>query len=106
MPLSYKQQFNKYFDQPLNESNSMKDISELSGMKLSVLKKVYSRGIGAWKSNIRSVRTKGTYKKNENKPRRYKLGKEQWAVARVYAFVMKIILDKNLNHDNDLEEKL
>lgn len=68
---------------------SLEDIAYLSGFPLKALQEVYDRGVGAWKTNIQSVRTKGTFKKGENRPRSQKLGKEQWAMARVYSFVMR-----------------
>ena len=55
---TYKQQFNKKYNQPLNKSNSLDEISRLTGISKSKLQKVYNRGIGAWKNNIYSVRLK------------------------------------------------
>jgi len=74
MVYSYKQRFNKKHGQPLNESNSLEDISKLSGYKLSGIKTIFSKGKGAYKSNPQSVRP------NVKSP-------EQWAYARVYASV-------------------
>jgi len=72
MVLTYKQKFNKKYKQPLNKSNSLSDISRLTGYKLSGLRTIYNKGVGAYKSNPQSVR------KNVKSP-------EQWAMARVYA---------------------
>ena len=63
-----------------------------SGMPFEALLSVYKRGIGAWKTNIASVRLKKDYSKNPNTstyPRSARLGKEQWAMARVNAFINK-----------------
>ena len=60
-------------------------------MPKSALQEVYNRGIGAWKTNIASVRLQKDFSKNPNTqkyPRSARLGKEMWAFARVYAFVM------------------
>lgn len=87
-----RQKFNKKFKLPLNNSNSFDDIVKLSGIKKSILKKVYNRGIGAYKSNLGSVRLKKDFSKNPNTskyPASKRLSKEQWAIARVYGFVMK-----------------
>ena len=59
-----------------------------SGMPLKALKEVYDRGIGAWKTNPASVRLESG-KKNYSTSRRGKMGKEQWAMARVNAFIEK-----------------
>ena len=71
---TYKQQFNKKHKQPVNKSNSLKDISKLSGYKLSGLKIIYNKGIGAYKTNPQSVRP-------------HIKSAEEWAMARVYASV-------------------
>ena len=72
--LTYKQQFNKKHKQPLSKSNSLKDISKLSGYQLKGIKVIFEKGKGAFKSNPQSVRP------NVKSP-------EQWAYARVYASV-------------------
>jgi len=72
---TFKQKFNKKHKQPLNKSNSIKEISTLSGYKLSGLQKIYNKGIGA-------AKTAGISRPNVK-------SKEQWAVARVYASISK-----------------
>ncbi len=74
--LTYKQKFNKKYKQPLNESNSLSDISRLTGFKRSGLQTIYNKGIGAFKTNPQSVRPMVK-------------SKDQWAMARVYASVNK-----------------
>ncbi len=73
---TFKQKFNKKHKQPLNKSNSIKEISKLSGYKLSGLQKIYNKGIGAYKTNPQSVRPNVK-------------SKEQWAIARIYASISK-----------------
>ena len=75
MVLTNKQKFNKKYKQKLNEPNSKKDISKLSGVSMSILDDVYYRGMGAFKSNPQSVR------KSVSSP-------QQWAMARIYSFVV------------------
>jgi hypothetical protein len=74
---------------PPDEPLSLSEIARLSGMPRAALQEVYDRGIGAWKTNPTSVRLKGSFEKNVAAPRSAKLGKEQWAMARVYSFVMR-----------------
>lgn len=74
--LTYKQKFNKKYNQPLNEGNTLKEISDKTGYKLSGLKTIYDKGIGAYKTNPQSVRPQ------VKTP-------EAWAMARVYASVNK-----------------
>lgn len=55
---------------------SLMEISKLSGMPLTALRLVYNKGVGAYHTNPESVRSQ------VHSP-------EQWAMGRVYAFVMK-----------------
>ena len=72
---TYKQKFNIKYKQPKNKSNSLRDISKLTGYKLSGLQTIKNKGIGAFKTNPSSVR------KSVKSP-------EQWGSARVYSAVM------------------
>lgn len=59
-----------------------------SGMPIGALKAVFDRGVGAWKTNPASVRLMSG-EKNYSTSRVGKMGKEQWAFARVNAFIEK-----------------
>ena len=74
MPLTYKQKFNLKHKQPKNHSNSLSDISRLSGFKPSGLKTIYEKGKGAFHSNPKSVRPNVK-------------SADQWGYARLYAAV-------------------
>ena len=74
MTLTYKQKFNRKYKQPLNQSNSLSQISKLTGYKRSGLQTIYNKGVGAYRTNPQSVRA------SVRSP-------EQWAMARVYASV-------------------
>tara|TARA_R100001463_G_scaffold110558_1_gene165400 strand:- start:66 stop:341 length:276 start_codon:yes stop_codon:yes gene_type:complete len=76
MTLTYKQKFNRKYKQPLNQSNSLSQISKLTGYKRSGLQTIFNKGVGAYKTNPQSVRP------SVRSP-------EQWAMARVYASVNK-----------------
>jgi len=56
MTLTYKQRFNIKHKQPKDKSNSLSNISKLSGYKLSGLKTIFEKGKGAFYSNPQSVR--------------------------------------------------
>ena len=56
MTLTFKQKFNRKYKQPLNQSNSLNDISRLTGFKKSGLQTIYNKGVGAFKTNPGSVR--------------------------------------------------
>ena len=74
-PVTYKEKFNKKHNQPLSKSNSLKEISDLSGYKLAGLKKIVEKGEGAYFSNPQSVRPQVK-------------SSRQWGVARLYSAVM------------------
>jgi len=79
---------------------SLGELSKISKVPQPILRQVYDRGIGAYKTNPTSVRMKGTFRKGVKAPYSKKLSKEQWAMARVYSF-----LDGNPKHDTDLRRK-
>ena len=70
-------------------SLSLAEVASYSGMPISALRKVYQKGLGAYHTNPESVRVQGTFTKDPNVPLSRKLSPQQWAMARVYAFVMK-----------------
>ena len=74
MVLTYKQKFNKKHGFKLNESHSIAEIAKISGYKLSGIKTIYKKGIGAFKTNHQSVRPQVK-------------SAEQWGIARIYASV-------------------
>lgn len=86
---------------------SLSQIAKTSGVRKACLQKVYDRGVGAYHTNPDSVRTQSFQKGVHVPPSRMaavKLSKEQWAMARVYAFLDKIEGKQKLNHDTDLKE--
>ena len=72
MTLTYKQKFNKKYKFPKDKSHSLADISKTTGFKKSGLQTIYNKGVGAFKSNPKSVRPSVK-------------SADQWAIARVYA---------------------
>lgn len=88
---TYRDKFIKFYNLDRNEPYDLNDIARITGIPKKILQEVYNRGVGAWKTNIASVRLKKDFSKNTNLakyPRSSRLSKEQWAYARVYSFVM------------------
>ena len=69
--------------------DTLREKASTAGLPFGALLSVYRRGIGAWKTNPQSVRLAATGKKNYKASRAGKMGKEQWAFARVNAFINK-----------------
>ena len=80
-----------------DKSHSIAALAKVSGVPKAILQEVYNRGVGAYKTQPKSVRLKGSFVKNVDAPMSKKLSKEQWGYARVYSF-----LNGNPKHDNDL----
>lgn len=75
MVKTYKDKFNEKYGFPKGTSHSINQISKLTGYKLSGLKIIFNKGVGAYKTNPSSVRPQVT-------------SPEQWAYARIYSAVM------------------
>ena len=71
MVLTYKNKFNIKYGFDKDEPHNLKEISDISGYKLSGIKTIFERGEGAFENNPSSVRPN--------------MQKAQWAYARVYA---------------------
>lgn len=84
-----RDKFNDKYKKPKGSSHSIKDISVLTGISEKILKKVFSRGVGARKTNPESVRRLKDGKKVGGKSLSGKMTAEQWGQARIYSFVMK-----------------
>jgi len=80
-----------------DKSYSIAKLAKVSGVPKDILQEVYNRGVGAYKTQGKSVRLKHSFVKNVDAPMSKKLSKEQWGYARVYSF-----LNGNPKHDNDL----
>jgi hypothetical protein len=84
-----KNKFNKKYGFKLDEGHSKAEISRLTGIPKSILDQVYDRGVGARRTNPESVRSASTGKKTGGRSLKGKMSAEQWAMGRVYSFVMK-----------------
>ena len=86
----------------LKGSKSLADLSKTSKVPLKIIREVYNRGVGAYKTSPSSVRNTKGVKGGPGK----KLSKEQWSYARVYSFLNKIEGKRKLNHDEDLAKQI
>ena len=103
---THKNQWNKRHGFDKDASHSKAELARVSKVPIRIIDEVFDRGVGAHKTNPESVRVKGTFKKNASAPISKKLSAEQWAYARVYAFLNKIEGKQKLNHDQDLAAKI
>ena len=75
MTKTYKQKFNEKHKQQKDKSNTLQEISKLSGYQIKGLKKIKEKGEGAYYSNPSSVRPQVK-------------SASQWGTARIYSAVM------------------
>ena len=87
--LTNKQKFNQKYGFKRDESHSLKEIATKSKIPISVLRKVFNRGVGARKTTPASVRDAKSGMKVGTTSLKGKMSAEQWGMARVYGFVMK-----------------
>ena len=104
---THRERYNRRHKKDPEEDHSIAELARMSNVPERILREVYKRGIGAHHTNPQSVRTKGTYRKDAKAPMSKKLSPEQWAMARVYAFLDKLEdSNQTLNHDNDLADEI
>jgi hypothetical protein len=75
---------------PLDASFSVEELAHIFDLPEVALQEVYYRGVGAWKTNPQSVRLKKDFSKNPSMgryPRKARLTKEQWGMARLFSFL-------------------
>ena len=97
---TYKEQVLTHLGLP-DKGYSLEELSAYTGIPLSILYQVESRGYGAYTSNYQSVREKGTYRKGRIVLPSQKLSPSQWARARTYSFLASLIAGKP-RHDSDI----
>jgi hypothetical protein len=80
---TYKQQFNAKYNQPLDQPNSLEDISRLTGYQLKGLKTIFEKGEGAYYNNPQSVRKGITSPQawREANPERNRARNKAWKIA-------------------------
>ena len=89
---THRERVLKILGLPKDTSLSLAELAHITRLPLNALQEVFNRGVGAWKTNISSVRLKKDFSKNPDVskyPRSKRLTKEQWAFARVYSFINK-----------------
>jgi hypothetical protein len=87
-----RERFLKKHGLPLSTSLSKEEISKLSGVPIKALDEVYDRGIGAYTTQLSSVRLLSDFSKNPDIKKfgaSARLSPQQWSFGRLFAFVSK-----------------
>jgi hypothetical protein len=97
MHLTNRQKFIKKYNLP-DKSYSLQELANITKVPLNLIQQSFNRGIGAFKTNLASVRLKNFSKNPDTKkfPASSRLSPEQWAYGRVYSFLMNSKADKDL----------
>ena len=87
-----REQFLISHGKSLDTHLSLDEIAKISRMPRRALEEVFSRGLGAAKTNLASVRLVGSFRKDPN-IKKYgasmRLSPQHWAYGRLFAFVNK-----------------
>lgn len=82
-----KMKFNRKYKQPLQQPNSKKDISKLTGVSMKILDDVFDRALSARINNPESVRSLSG-KKIGGKSLKGKMSGPAWGYSRIYSFIV------------------
>ena len=101
---SYKQRFNEKLGLDKDTSHTMKELKDITGIPIKILKEVNERGKAAYYNNMGSVRLKDFSKNSDmRKGASKRLSVIQWSKARVYGFIYKSIFQKMRYKKQDLD---
>ena len=104
---TFKEKFNIKYGFDKDESHSISEISKITGIKKSILQEAYNRGVGAWKSNPTSVRSKDGSKREGGYAPSKRMSKEAWGFGRLYGLVMNNRKQTGKGQpDRDLREQI
>lgn len=87
MVYTNKQKFNRKYNQKLNEPNSKKEISKLTGVSMKILDAVFDRALAARINNPQSVRSLSG-KKVGGTSLKGKMSGAAWGYSRIYSFIV------------------
>jgi len=89
---TYKQRLNIKLRLPQDTEHTLKQLKDITGIPIKILKEVEKRGKGAYNTNLGSVRLKDFSKNSDlRKGASKRLSPQQWSKARIYSFIYKSI---------------
>jgi len=101
---SYKQRLNIKLGLDEDTEHTLKELKDITGIPIKILKEVDKRGKGAYYNNMGSVRLKDFTKNSDlRKGASKRLSAEQWSKARIYAFIYKSIFQCMRYKKQDLD---
>jgi hypothetical protein len=101
---SYKQRLNINLGLDKDTEHSLKELKEITGIPIKILKEIVNRGKAAYYNNMSSVRLEDFSKNIDmRKGASKRLSVIQWSAARVYAFIYKSMFQKMRYKKQDLD---
>ena len=89
---SYKQRLNIKLGLDMDTEHSLKELKNITGIPIKILREVDKRGKATYYNNMASVRLEDFSKNSDlRKGASKRLSVIQWSTARVYAFIYKSI---------------
>ena len=106
---TYKQRLNIKLRLPQDTEHTLKQLKDITGIPIKILKEVEKRKKGAYNTNLGSVRLKDFSKNSDlRKGKSKRLSAEQWSKARIYSFIYKSIFQcmRYKKQDMDLYDEI
>ena len=96
---TYKQRLNEKYGLDKDTEHTLRELKDLRGVPMKIMKEVEKRGKGAYANNLGSVRLNDFSKNDDLRKGASKRSMEQWSKARIYAFLFKSIF-QNMRYKN------
>ena len=102
---SYKQRLNIKLGLDKDIEHSLKELKEITGIPIKILKEIDKRGKAAYFNNMLSERLKEDFSKNSDIRKGFskRLSVRQWSKARIYSFIYKSMFQKMRYKKQDLD---
>jgi len=102
---SYKQRLNIKLGLDEDTEHTLKQLKNITGIPIKILKEVNERGLAAYYNNMGSVRLKEDFSKNSDlrKGASKRLSPQQWSKARIYSFIYNSIFQGMRYKKQDLD---
>ena len=101
---SYKQRLYIKLGLDKETKHSLKELKDITGIPIKILKEIDKRGKAAYYNNMGSVRLEDFSKNSDmRKGASKRLSVIQWSAARVYAYIYKSIFQKMRYKKQDLD---
>ena len=102
---THKLRLNEKLGLDKDTTHTMKELKEITGIPIKILKEIDKRGKAAYFNNMLSVRIKEDFSKNQDMRKGFseRLSVRQWSKARIFSFSYKSMFQKMRYKKQDLD---